>query len=273
MQVQDLLPYGFAVHHAGLPRADRKLVEDPENWVRLSGNCFFVKCWGRFSGQRSDKWTSGLVRRSPHSSPCLHCHIGLGPAPEKLPRFWTWQHAHMQLSDTRNILLVRCQFASSYSDHQGHSGRTFRRNAKLGWQWKKDSKVLQGIAQLCQIGRSTIHRKVRGMSYLPWTCHLFAIKEPNEPWFRCMTVDFNSFSCKTSDHCRFPWEQSHSFLALGCKCWVEQDDHSMTRRDTVLSSRNTASCSDLRKRYFRRKNSHESSWKIVSHQERPSLLV
>ena len=27
-QVQDLLPYGFAVHHAGLPRADRKLVED-----------------------------------------------------------------------------------------------------------------------------------------------------------------------------------------------------------------------------------------------------
>jgi len=27
-EVQDLLPYGFAVHHAGLPRADRKLVED-----------------------------------------------------------------------------------------------------------------------------------------------------------------------------------------------------------------------------------------------------
>ena len=27
-QVQDLLPYGFAVHHAGLPRADRKLVEE-----------------------------------------------------------------------------------------------------------------------------------------------------------------------------------------------------------------------------------------------------
>jgi hypothetical protein len=26
--VQDLLPYGFAVHHAGLPRADRKLVEE-----------------------------------------------------------------------------------------------------------------------------------------------------------------------------------------------------------------------------------------------------
>ena len=25
--MQDLLPYGFAVHHAGLPRADRKLVE------------------------------------------------------------------------------------------------------------------------------------------------------------------------------------------------------------------------------------------------------
>mmetsp|Transcript_57678 Transcript_57678/g.103593 ORF Transcript_57678/g.103593 Transcript_57678/m.103593 type:complete len:2173 (-) Transcript_57678:154-6672(-) len=27
-EVKDLLPYGFAVHHAGLPRADRKLVED-----------------------------------------------------------------------------------------------------------------------------------------------------------------------------------------------------------------------------------------------------
>ena len=92
------------------------------------------------------------------------------------------------------------------------------------------------------------------MSYLPWTCHLFAIKEPNEPWFRCMTVDFNSFSCETSHHCRFPSKQSPSFLALGCKCWVEQDDHSMTRRDTALSSRNTASCSDLRKRYIIMKN-------------------
>lgn len=26
--LKDLLPYGFAVHHAGLPRTDRKLVED-----------------------------------------------------------------------------------------------------------------------------------------------------------------------------------------------------------------------------------------------------
>ena len=34
VQVQDLLPYGFAVHHAGLPRADRKLVEARESqWV------------------------------------------------------------------------------------------------------------------------------------------------------------------------------------------------------------------------------------------------
>ncbi len=27
-ELKDLLPYGFAIHHAGLPRTDRKLIED-----------------------------------------------------------------------------------------------------------------------------------------------------------------------------------------------------------------------------------------------------
>lgn len=78
---------------------------------------------------------------------------------------------------------------------------------------------------------------------------------------------FNSFSCETSHHCRFPWEQSPSFLALGCKCWVEQDDHSMTRRDTALSSHNTASCSDLRKRYIL--SEKEPPWVIMKNCESP----
>ena len=121
-EVQDLLPYGFAVHHAGLPRADRKLVEEPG--VFEAGRA--VKNWWANrvlpSGKGVGVWMClGLVRGSTHSSLSLYCNIGLGSATQSGPVFTVFAIHHFYEYGSVHVS-GRCQLASSHCHHQGHPG-------------------------------------------------------------------------------------------------------------------------------------------------------
>lgn len=43
LELKDLLPYGFAIHHAGMTRVDRTLVEDlfADKHIQVSRSCSF----------------------------------------------------------------------------------------------------------------------------------------------------------------------------------------------------------------------------------------
>ena len=45
LDLKEILPYGFAIHHAGMTRADRSLVEDLYNDKHIQVESTFIACF------------------------------------------------------------------------------------------------------------------------------------------------------------------------------------------------------------------------------------
>ena len=61
MELRDLLPYGFAIHHAGMTRVDRTLVEDlfADQHIQVLVSTFTL-AWCRTLRRPCHGWVSGM---------------------------------------------------------------------------------------------------------------------------------------------------------------------------------------------------------------------
>lgn len=82
LELKDLLPYGFAIHHAGMTRVDRTLVEDlfADKHIQVRGQSKGVAPWVHPGALLSLAQVPGAEGCGGHSggaaSPCSHTCLG-----------------------------------------------------------------------------------------------------------------------------------------------------------------------------------------------------
>lgn len=130
-ELRDLLPFGFAIHHAGMTRADRTLVEDlfADGHIQVRPYLHLSVCCVVLNGQLWPGHVHTCAQLS--ADACCHNHMH---AQRAEGRWWCVHVAHHLLS-IQYLTLFECAVPGVHShpglgsqpsrphcDHQGHTG-------------------------------------------------------------------------------------------------------------------------------------------------------